>query len=136
MTTELLATLDEDSLAFTPGPTMGPLWQQFRHLGRIEDNYVAAIATGRIEFGVPRRISTGTTATALAEYLRDVDADLRAAVASAGPGATIEWSGRSLDLAEHVARLVTHEVLHQGELVVYVRLLGRPFPRSWRIWSL
>jgi uncharacterized damage-inducible protein DinB len=136
MTSELLATLDDDSLAFTPGPNMGPLWQQFRHLGRIEDNYVAAIATGRIEFGPPRRLSAGTTATALAEYLRDVDADLRAAVASAGPGTTIHWGGRAVDLAEHVARLVTHELLHQGELVVYVRLLGRPFPRSWRIWGL
>jgi len=136
MTAELLAALDEDSLAFTPGPNLGPLWQQFRHLGRIEDNYAAAIATGRIEFGPPRRVSDGTTATALEEYLRDVDADLREAVASAGPGTTIGWGGRSIDLAEHVSRLVTHEVLHQGELVVYIRLLGRPFPRSWRIWGL
>jgi uncharacterized damage-inducible protein DinB len=136
MTAELLATLDDDSLAFTPGPSMGPMWQQFRHLGRVEDNYVAAIATGRIAFGPPRRRSAGSTATALAEYLRDVDADLAAAVASAAPGATIDWGGHPVDLPEHAARLVSHELLHQGELVVYVRLLGRPFPRGWRIWGL
>jgi len=136
MTAELLAALDEDSLAFTPGPNLGPLWQQFRHLGRIEDNYVAAIETGRIAFGPPRRRSAGTTATALAEYLRDVDADLRAAVAGAGPGTTIDWGGHTADLVEHVARLVSHELLHHGELVAYVRLLGRPFPSGWRIWGL
>src|SRR5215472_10399367 len=42
MTLDLLASLDDDSMRFAPGPGFGPLWQQFRHLGRIEDNYATA----------------------------------------------------------------------------------------------
>ena len=136
MNAELLATLDGESLGFTPGPGMGAMWQQFRHLGRIEDNYVAGIATGVLEFGAPRRRASGTTASALADYLRDLDEDLRAAVAGAGPEHTIAWPGEQVGLVEHLGRLANHELLHEGELVVYVRLLGRPFPRSWRVWGL
>jgi hypothetical protein len=136
MTAELLATLDEESLGFTPGAGMGPMWQQFRHLGRVEDNYVTGIATGRLEFGPPRRRAAGTTGSALAGYLRDLDEDLRAAIDGAGPDRTIAWPGERVDLVEHVGRLVNHELLHHGELVVYVRLLGRPFPHSWRVWGL
>jgi hypothetical protein len=136
MTAELLATLDEASLGFTPGPGVGPMWRQFRHLGRIEDNYVAGIATGRQEFGPPRRRAAGTTATALTDYLRDLDEDLRVAVAGTEPDLTIAWPGERVGVIEHLGRLANHELLHQGELVVYVRLLGRPFPHSWRVWGL
>jgi DinB superfamily len=136
MTVDLLATLDEDTLRFTPGPGLGPLWRQFRHLGRIEDNYTLAIGSGQIAFGPPRRRSSGTSAEALQSYVHDLDRDLEAAVAGAPPGLRVDWGSEVVDLAEHVGRLVNHEVLHHGELIAYVRMLGRPFPAAWRIWGL
>lgn len=136
LTVELLGTLDQESLGFVPGPGLGPLWQQFRHLGRIEDNYTTALDTGRIAFGPPGRRAAGITRDALAAYLRDLDNDLRGAVANAASGLRIRWGGEEIDLPEHLARLVDHEILHQGELIAYVRLLGRRFPPGWRIWGL
>jgi len=60
-----------------------------------------------------------------------------AALAEVEWGRAIDWGpGDAPDVATHMHRLVEHEILHHGQWVAYVRLLGRPFPRSWGLWGL
>ena len=46
LTRDLLRFVDASDLAF--GPSKGPLWKHFRHLGRVQENYLRGIETGRI----------------------------------------------------------------------------------------
>src|SRR3989344_7803352 len=48
-TLDLLGTLSDEELGFTVGQNMGTLGQQFRHLCRVDDQYITAIETKKVE---------------------------------------------------------------------------------------
>ena len=53
---------------------------------------------------------------------------------------TIDWRGTHqaygfVSTEKHLSALIEHELLHEGELVVYFRLLGLKFPASWGVWG-
>ncbi len=135
---DLLADLSPAELEYTPGPGLGPFWKQFRHLGGVQECYLEAVRTGRISFSYAgRHYRGGRDREALLGYLRGLDGEMFAALATADWARTVAWGpGDTPDLGGHLRRLVEHEVLHQGEWVVYARLLGRALPTSWRLWGL
>ena len=138
LTLDLLASLTPAELLFSPGPGLGPFWKQFRHMGAVQECYLEALATGRVHFThAGRRYQGGADGEALGAYLRGLDQEMFAALAEVEWGRTIDWGpGDAPDVATHMHRLVEHEILHHGQWVAYVRLLGRPFPRSWGLWGL
>jgi uncharacterized damage-inducible protein DinB len=48
----------------------------------------------------------------------------------------IDWFGEKWGLDQHLQALIEHEILHHGQLVVYLRTLDLKFPQSWEIWGL
>lgn len=138
LTLDLLADLGPDELQFTPGPGLGPFWKQFRHLGAVQECYLEALHTGSIRFSYPdKRYRGGADREALLAYLRGLDEEMFALLEGVDWARTIAWgSDEAPDVAGHLQRLVEHEILHHGEWIVYVRLLGRGFPASWQLWGL
>ena len=138
LTMDLLRSLEPEDLEFRPGSSVGLMWQHFRHLGRIQENYLHAMDTGRISFGVDGvTYAGGASKELLLEYLKRLDSDLSEKLKfPSGLRRRIDWFGEEVDLGVHLSRLTEHELLHQGMLVVYVRLLNRKFPVSWRTWGL
>jgi uncharacterized damage-inducible protein DinB len=137
LTKDLLSSLEPDELAFTPGSHLGPLWKHFRHLGRVQENYLQAIETGRVVFGFDNTTYRGDASQqSLVDYLNRVDERLTHALNDLEPSRRYDWFGSSVDAYTHFTSMADHEILHHGMFVVYIKLLGRQFPRSWAAWGL
>lgn len=137
LTLDLLSSLNPDELAYSPGQNLGPLWKQFRHLGRIQENYADALDSGTIRFTVDRaRGQEARHQAALHDYLCSLDQELFDRVTGLDFSRTIDWFGQSVGVYEHLMRLASHETLHHGQWVVYLKLLDKNFPPSWSAWGL
>jgi uncharacterized damage-inducible protein DinB len=137
LTRGLLESLEPHELAFTPGMNLGSFWKQFRHLGRVQENYLEALETGRVVFGFGNTTYRGDASRrTLVDYLDRVDQRLKHALTTFDPARRVDWFGTTVDACTHFTRMVDHEILHHGMFVVYVRLLGRSFPPSWTAWGL
>ena len=136
LTLDLVGTLDTGALEFAPGPGLGPMWKQFRHVGRVQENYVEALEGGRIRFAVTDTYRGGASSDDLAAYLRSVDDRMNRVLDSIAGDVEIDWGEERIPLDMHLDRLVAHETLHHGQWVVYLRLRGEPFPPTWSAWGL
>jgi hypothetical protein len=137
LTRDLLESLEPQELAFSPGDRLGPFWKHFRHLGRVQENYLLAIDTGIVDFGVQSATYDGTAQRQpLIDYLDRLDERLAKDLRSIDAARCVDWFGVPVDTYTHLTRMADYETLHHGMFVVYVRLLGRSFPRSWTAWGL
>jgi uncharacterized damage-inducible protein DinB len=137
MTRDLLDSLEPHELAFTPDMNLGPFWKHFRHLGRVQENYLEAVETQKVVFGFENTTYRGDASRrTLLDYLDRVDQRLKRSITTFDPARPVDWFGNIVDTYTHFTRMVDHELFHQGMFVVYMRLLGRPFPPSWMFWGL
>lgn len=83
LTLDLLSSLADSELEFSPGPGIGQLWKQFRHVGRVQENYMNALESGRVQFTTADGAYRGAaSARDLRRYLEGLDRRLLAAVSS------------------------------------------------------
>ena len=47
---DFLKSLSSEQLEYTPEVKMGPLWKQFRHLARVQQNYTDALLNLKVDF--------------------------------------------------------------------------------------
>jgi uncharacterized damage-inducible protein DinB len=128
------------------GNEMGTLGMQFRHIADVESCYIQAIKSGVMDFS--RKVEDHTIETdkdrLLAYFERNEEAlkdELAKMVNGKQSVRGIDWSKTHqhygvISVERHLLALIEHEVLHEGEIVVYLRTLGLKFPPSWRVWGL
>lgn len=138
LTVDLLRSLSVEELEFSPGPGVGKFWKQFRHVGRVQENYVDALDTGAVKFQNSGASFNGTADSAsLVEYLTHLDKKLEAKLKDLDENITIDWFGaEKLTAFDHLLRMLGHETLHHGQWIVYFKLMNKKFPESWQIWGL
>ncbi len=138
LTLDLLESLGESDLAYTPGPGVGPFWKQFRHVGSVHECYMEALITRQMRFEYrDKNFQAEPSKPLLLAYLRALNTEFVITLDSLDWGATIRWSDDDRPTVfEHLLRLVQHETLHHGEWIVYLRLLNKPFPSSWQAWGV
>ena len=141
LTLDLLEIIPEEKLGFTVGKNMGAIGKQFRHIGDVQLCYVGAIKTRKIDFNKYRRdYSIENSKTKLKGFLEEMDKELLDLLGKLNPEEidtlSIDWGFEKLSIIEHIRSLIQHEILHHGELIVYVRTLGIKFPDSWKTWGL
>src|SRR5438270_6776378 len=102
LTNDLLGALDDEALGYSPGSGLGPSWKQFRHVGRVQENYVEALETRRIVFDVTDTYRGGPSRDGLAGYLRSVDERMEMILGSIDPNAEIDWDGDTIPLDVHL----------------------------------
>lgn len=136
MTLDLLRSLSDEELGWSPGAEVGPFWKQFRHIGRVQENYMEALDTGSVTFS-PRGSYNGTAnGAALVAYLESLDKQLEQQLAETDENKLIDWFGEEKITAfDHMLRMMGHETLHHGEWIVCCRLMKKTFPKSWSIWG-
>jgi len=52
---------------------------------------------------------------------------------------TIDWSywhSKPMTIYNHLTAMISHETLHQGQIIIYMRAHNLKFPRSWKAWGL
>ena len=137
LTIDLLESLPEKHLLFTVGKNMGTIGKQYRHIGDVQLCYSDAIKTRKISFDKYRRdYSLESSKEKLREFLQEVNVDMLKLIEE-NQEIEIDWFGEKLNLRQHIKALIEHEILHHGELVVYIRILGLKFPDSWgELWGL
>lgn len=136
LTLDLLNELSGEHLSFSVGKNMGTLGKQYRHIGDVQICYNEAIKTGKIDFNKYKRdYSIENSKEKLKEFLQNIDQEMLKLIEE-NPNVKIDWFGEELDLKQHLRALIEHEILHQGELIVYIRNLGLNFPKSWELWGL
>jgi len=137
LTLELLDSLTDAELSQTPSPELGPFWKQFRHVGRLQECYMEALNTKKIKFDYRnKRYRGGCSKNALKAYLRALDRELVQAFEGIDSNVTIEWEGEMASVFQHLMRMLAHEILHQGQWIIYARLMGIQLPLGWKAWGV
>lgn len=138
LTRDLLTTLSTEDLLFVPGPGMGALWKQFRHVGRVQECYMEALTTRRINFTPEgKSYDGGPQKEWLIDYLDRLDDGLFDLLRrDVDWTSDVDWFEEKVNLFEHLMRLESHETLHHGQWIVYLKLMNRPFPESWAAWGV
>jgi uncharacterized damage-inducible protein DinB len=137
LTRDLLNEMSDSDLLFLPGPQLGAFWKQFRHVGRVQECYLDALTTGNVDFSPEgKSYDHGPSKKWLKEYLARLDKNMFQVVKDIDWTEEMDWFGEKVNIFEHMMRLVTHETLHHGQWIVYMRLMNKPFPDSWIVWGV
>lgn len=137
----LLSFDSSEDLLKVPARNMGAMWKQFRHIGRVQEDYNDALSHLKIEFSTDRSsYDGGPCPKQLVKYLEHVDQEMIKAIEEFGQlepeNKKIDWFGESVALEIHLVRLISHETLHHGQWIMYGRSLDVKFPSSWKAWGL
>ena len=136
LTVDLLNACSDLDLEFQLTENSGELWKQFRHIGRVHENYLTSIEVGSAAFDTASgSYSAGNSKADLLSYFETLQAQHQTTMASVSTDTTIDWFGESVSLELHLTRLLAHETLHHGQLILYWRALGNEFPKSWGDWG-
>ena len=140
---DILKSLNDEQLKLTVGKNMGTLGQQFRHIAKIELEYLDAIKSKKID-PKPDRLDKSLsesrdallevfskTEQELAELLNSIDQDPENYIID-----WTHWDIKEMNLIDHIKALADHNNLHNGEIIVYAKTNNIPFPKSWEPWGL
>lgn len=137
LTNDLLSVLSTQDLMFVPGPGMGALWKQFRHVGRVQECYMEALTTRKIDFTpAGKSYDGGPQKEWLINYLDRLDDGMFDLLRDVDWTSQVDWFDEQVNLFEHLMRLESHETLHHGQWIVYLKLMNRTFPESWSAWGV
>ena len=137
LTLDLLQSIPDAQFESSPGRDLGPWWKQFRHVGRVQENYLDAMSSGTVKFGFAgATYQLGPSKLELEKYLKHLDNRLHALLQEGGCCKTVDWFGEPKPVACHLLCLADHEILHQGQWIAYCRIFGGTFPESWGAWGI
>ena len=147
---DLLLSLKPEQLSLKPFSVSGTFGKQFRHLLDIEKCYVESLLNGFLAFyrsDIDHSLETNRER--LIQELDREDAKLekffkgirreKANEKYVDCTQAVQYLGDN-NIRASPARILSwiteHEILHEGELLLYVRTERMEFPKSWMIWGL
>ena len=150
ITRDLLCSLNSEQLSNKPISSAGTFGKQFRHILDIERCYVESIINGSLTFFRPYIDHTlESDKERLIQELDVEDGRLEKILESIGGqkatekyidcSKVVKYLGDAHPQASPVqvlSWLTEHEILHDGELALYVRAVKIKFPDSWMVWGL
>ena len=131
-------------LAFRPGPGTLTLGELCREIGDVEHSYVEAFRTFRQDFAWhnPDRLMEHSVAALVAWYAA-LDRDLQAALEALSEADIAErriqrgdpeGDGFSLPPAQELDIYREALLIFYAKVSIYLRLMGRQLPPTWRDW--
>ncbi len=150
LTRDLLCSLNSEQLSNKPISSAGTFGKQFRHILDIERCYVESIVNGSLNFLRPYIDHTLESDKERLVHVMDTeDAKLEKSLENIEERKITEkyidcskaskYLGDGFEYASPVQMLswlTEHEILHDGELALYVRAVKIKFPNSWMVWGL
>ena len=136
LTLDLLNACSEADLA-SALPQCGPVWKQFRHIAGVHEDYLSAIETGQINFdGSCRSYGGDDSRSALQAYFHALSERHGRVLSQASTSREIDWFDERISLGAHLMRLISHETLHHGQLILLWRTRSVQMPSSWQMWGV
>lgn len=139
---DILKSLPDDQLQLTVGKNMGTLGQQFRHIAKIELEYIDAIKNKKVA-PVSGRLdrSLSNSKEGLLNVFEQNEKELTELLNSIQDPENFmidwtHWDVKEMNLIDHIQALADHNNLHNGEIIVYAKTHDIPFPKSWEPWGL
>ena len=141
---DVLQSLGEEQLGLTVGKNMGTIGEQFRHIGRVITQYTEAIENKRIDKTKEYpNVDIAKSKKELIAYLDGAYKRLESLLGSMNEEELINlvidwsyWKDKPMGIVPHLAALINHQSLHNGELIVYLKAHEISFPSSWKAWGL
>ena len=137
---QLLATLTDDDLAFTPGGANPPLGELCLEIGETERSYIDSFVNFSQSFDYRHadRSLAGSVAGLQAWY-EQLDAELYAAVAALSDEKVANRPidrGHGFMVPADVQLHIYQEalIIFYGKTTVYLKLLGKPTSEQWQHW--
>src|SRR3989344_3250626 len=136
---DILKSLTEDQLKLTVGKNMGTLGQQFRHIAKIEIEYLDAVKNKKVA-PVTGRLEKLLSKEALFKIFDETEKDLAELLNSIQDPENYmidwtHWDVKEMNLIDHIQALADHNNLHNGQIIVYAKTHNIPFPKSWEPWG-
>jgi hypothetical protein len=136
---QLMQTLSDDDLRYTPGgenPTLGELC---RDIGAIQDAYIQSFKTFKLDFAAAPTPPVEIRVLALTRWFEELDRELAAALTNLSEedveNRYIERTDE-FQLLPRVQLEVYKEALliFYGKVSVYLKAMGKPRPPQWEEW--
>lgn len=136
LTFDMLEALTPEQLvAKLPRPDLDTFGKHFQELGDTQESYALAVVSGEIDFGsIPTQFDYKLIGSKqrLREFLEGHDRRLSEYLEGRDGDRLIKWEGgEQITLAEHLSRMVRHEVFHHGQFAIFAYHLHVRFPKSW-----
>jgi uncharacterized damage-inducible protein DinB len=141
---DILKAISEEQLGLTIGENMGSLGQQFRHVLKIEIEYLEAIqnkkvapVSGKLDKEIAN--SKERLIALFDENFKKITETLESLESEDPEKFMIDWTHwdvPEMNLIDHIQALADHTNLHNGEIIVYAKTHNIPFPKSWAPWGL
>ena len=141
---DILKSVSDEQLGLTVGKNMGTLGEQFRHIIRVRFQYAEAIenkiVADIIENIEPESAKSKLKLIELWKKANDKLLDILNKSSKIGSEDFLidwkHWGIESMNIFDHLNALMDHEMLHNGEIIVYLKTYEIPFPKSWEPWGL
>ncbi|MEM7208601.1 MAG: DinB family protein [Pseudomonadota bacterium] len=136
LTLDLLISLSKRELEIPSIGNVSPLWKQFRHIVRVQENYTEAIQTGVIVFDPHRgTCASDRSKASLLAYFESAQDSMISALKASTEQTRVDWFGEPCSVATHLGRLSNHESLHHGMFILQARERIMTLPPSWSLWG-
>lgn len=134
---QVLETLTDADLAFTPGGQALTLGALCREMGEVDHAYIESLRTLKQDFGYRHADARVTTSVdALRAWYRALDADLKGTVAAMSDDQLTQMLDRGFQLPVETQLDVYLQALliFLGKVSVYLRAMNRPLPETLVQW--
>lgn len=135
MRTQLLETLSDADLAFTPGGAAMRLGTLCRELGEIEHSYVQSLKTLRQDWSYRNRdAGLASSVARLKAWFRTLDDEMQAIVSGLSDddlGKSVDrGNGSSMPVDWQLDAYLQAVLIFFGKATIYLRVMNRPLPEQ------
>jgi hypothetical protein len=136
---QLLKSLADDDLRFTPGGENPPLGSLCVEIGEVQHAYIQSFRTFQIDFSYrcPEPVMAGSVSR-LAAWYAELDAGLEAAVGALSEEDVqtrqIDRGGWSVSLLIQLEVYKEALLIFYGKASVYLKAMDKPRPPQWQEW--
>jgi hypothetical protein len=136
---QLLESLADDDLRFTPGGENPPLGALCVEIGEVQHAYIQSFSTFQIDFSYRcPEPAMAASVSRLAAWYAELDAGLEAAVGALSEEDVqtrqIDRGGWSVSLLIQLEVYKEALLIFYGKASVYLKAMGKPRPLQWQEW--
>lgn len=134
LTYDLLESLTEADLTRKwPRPGLDTFSKQFQEMAAVQNAFIGALSTGVMDFSPVPDVHAFTDITNkddLVNLLRQADQQFEEVLKNK-VRSSVRWDDIDIPAQGHLGNLISHEVFHQGQMLMAVYTLELTLPDSW-----